>query len=62
MLESIDRPHGDQVDRAAAAMATKVAMIERQTVIGLPGGKVPAGTGGAGTGGVRQDQVSKRVL
>ncbi len=36
MVESIDRPHGDQVERAAAPTATNPAATAIQNVMGLP--------------------------
>ena len=36
MVESMDRPHGDQVDRTAAATATAAPTSGSQTVMVMP--------------------------
>jgi len=37
MVESIESPHGDQVDRTAAAAATSKARTDKVVVTWLPG-------------------------
>jgi hypothetical protein len=44
MVESMDNPHGDQVDRAAAVTATNVADTAMARVMVLLGGRGGVGS------------------
>ena len=65
MVDSMDSPHGDQVERTAAAAATSAARTVMQTVMSIPSSsRVSSGGGGRGHGqaGEPKNGVSKEKM